>query len=368
MVASLSKGRFFGIKAGFGLAVVFFAALIFIKPVPALAFVGGDGSTSTPFQISTCQDLQDIGSNLTAHYILTSDVDCSGTPSFMPIAAGAGQESGFAGELNGDNFTIHDVTVSSSTTEDLMGGIFDTTSPGANIHDLVIASSTFSGAFGEGGSQVGALAGEAFGGTFTNITVMSSVTVYADQAGKVGGLIGFASDDPSQGLTISNCSSSPAFILNDLTDPANNIGGLVGFVGSYNNSISITYSSSNSDLNFPGSNTSYVGGLIGWVENNASSTITIANSEATGNVSAEDNSGGLIGTLMMNTNTDMPDNAKASIVVRQDTALGNVLVVSPYSDNFDFDNFGGGLIGAVSVYATGTQDSLISVLNSSSRW
>ena len=48
-------------------------------------FAGGDGTSEDPYQITTCQQLEAIGSDaslLSLHYILTSNIDCTATPSW----------------------------------------------------------------------------------------------------------------------------------------------------------------------------------------------------------------------------------------------------------------------------------------------
>ncbi|MCK5774498.1 MAG: hypothetical protein KAH57_11975, partial [Thermoplasmata archaeon] len=41
------------------------------------AFAGGDGSVGAPYQISDVDQLQDMSSDLSAHYLLINDVDAS---------------------------------------------------------------------------------------------------------------------------------------------------------------------------------------------------------------------------------------------------------------------------------------------------
>ncbi len=55
--------------------------------VPLYSFSGGDGSSGNPFQVSNCNELQNISQvvNLGFDYILTSDIDCSSNPNFQPI-------------------------------------------------------------------------------------------------------------------------------------------------------------------------------------------------------------------------------------------------------------------------------------------
>ena len=70
-------------------------------------FAGGTGTLANPYQISTCQELQDMNLNLKANYSLISNVDCSVTngwnsgEGFEPIGDPA---NGYNGHFNGNGF------------------------------------------------------------------------------------------------------------------------------------------------------------------------------------------------------------------------------------------------------------------------
>ena len=49
-------------------------------------FAGGDGSSSHPYIITSCQELQDMETELSAHYVLGNDIDCSETINWQPFA------------------------------------------------------------------------------------------------------------------------------------------------------------------------------------------------------------------------------------------------------------------------------------------
>ena len=55
---------------------------MFIAPIGvnnAAAFQGGDGSAGNPYQIGNVSDLQDMNTDLTAHYVLINDIECNET-------------------------------------------------------------------------------------------------------------------------------------------------------------------------------------------------------------------------------------------------------------------------------------------------
>lgn len=61
-----------------------------------------DGSVEHPYQISTPQDVDDIRDDMTAHYVLTQNVDMSGWGNFTPIP-------GFQGTLDGRGYEIQNL-------------------------------------------------------------------------------------------------------------------------------------------------------------------------------------------------------------------------------------------------------------------
>ncbi|HRY62559.1 MAG TPA: hypothetical protein P5056_02205, partial [Candidatus Paceibacterota bacterium] len=166
-------------------------------------FDGGDGSPETPYQISTCAQLQDIGTTTegfdpalnTLNYVLTANIDCTGTEvegsNFIPIAS-------FSGDFNGGGYTISNITSTYNVTNS-GAGLFSSILYPANIHDLTIASSVFvptsSGVYPV---YSGAVAAQMFGGTIDHVNVLSSVTlsggenpeVSRDGTGATGGLVG----------------------------------------------------------------------------------------------------------------------------------------------------------------------------------
>ena len=92
---------------------------ILAEVTPAPLFAGGDGSIGDPFQIADIYELQDMSTDLTAHYILINDIDASETsaPSWIHTPDGLDPigDSGtpFTGSLDGQNFIIIDLFIDS---------------------------------------------------------------------------------------------------------------------------------------------------------------------------------------------------------------------------------------------------------------
>ena len=52
-----------------------------------MTFEGGSGTAEDPWQIATAEQLDRVRDDLTAHYILTADIDLSGYENWDPIGA-----------------------------------------------------------------------------------------------------------------------------------------------------------------------------------------------------------------------------------------------------------------------------------------
>ena len=142
-------------------------------------FDGGNGGVSSPFLISDAADLDAVRNNVSACYLLTSDVDLSTFTNWVPIA-------GFKGNLDGGFHVIRNLTVNRPTVDNV--GLF------ANI----VGSATTAFAVANlglvdcnvvGHNQVGGLVGslDANGLVFANCSVEGSVSGQAN----VGGFAGY---------------------------------------------------------------------------------------------------------------------------------------------------------------------------------
>ena len=107
--------RYFGENAGkialIVLSILFLLLLFFYSLYGVSAFSGdGEGTSENPFQVTNCEQLQEMRDNLFASYILMNDIDCSDTINwnggngFEPI--GSNFVTTFSGEFNGNNHKI----------------------------------------------------------------------------------------------------------------------------------------------------------------------------------------------------------------------------------------------------------------------
>ncbi|MEC8221103.1 MAG: hypothetical protein VX028_03435, partial [Nanoarchaeota archaeon] len=195
------------------------------------SFQGGDGSSSNPYQISSCIELQNMSSDLIASYELVQDIDCAEI-NFIPV--GNVFPNDFRGDFNGNYFTIYNFYIDNASLN--YTGLFGIT------YLATIANVSFYNVSINGDSNVGVLGGVLDSTSLSNVDVLLGDVSGNDN---VGALVG----DLQYYSRIEN-----SFSFADVTG-GNNVGGLVG-VGDVS---SIYYSYSEADVT--GSNN--VGGLMG---------------------------------------------------------------------------------------------------------
>jgi hypothetical protein len=260
----------------------------------------GVWNAGTP--ITTAQEFYDFATSSTSlstdHYYLANDIDFSG---FVWTYTSAYNNNEFHGTLSGNNYTLSNITITSTDTNSIMVSIFSRMN-GATIRDLKIEnykmgfSSTF---FNSLALQSGVLASEVSGtnNLIENIT-LSNVDVIANSLNGAGGLIGQVQGNTD--LTISNIKATDLTVLNT----SKRAGGLISRVLRGAGTLIIE----DIDLqgNIAGDNrTSNTGGLIGTLQDTSTSIDrviveytaegTIALSDTSITMKAERYVGGFIG-------------------------------------------------------------------------
>ena len=140
----------------------------------------GDGSKDNPWQIGTLCQLQDMRSDLHAHYVQVANIDArssrewSGDTGFHPIEP-------FSGTFDGAGRQISDLYINRPETNTV--GLFSRLAIDGIAKGVVLVD-----AWVKGGNSVGALVG------FNDGTVMNSVVSSAQISGKAntGGLVGYS--------------------------------------------------------------------------------------------------------------------------------------------------------------------------------
>ena len=222
------------------------------------SFQGGNGSSSNPYQISNCVELQNMSSDLTASYELVQDIDCAEI-NFVPI--GNVFPNNFRGDFNGNYFTIYDFYIDNISLN--YTGLFGVT----NL--ATIGNVSFYNVSINGDSNVGVLGGVFYSTSLSNVDVLLGDVFGNDNVGALVGNLQYYS-------RIENSFSFADVSGND------NIGGLVG-LGDVS-SIFESYSEAEvvGDSN--------VGGLMGNM-----SHARVYDSYSRSQVTGDSNVGGLIG-------------------------------------------------------------------------
>ncbi len=233
--------------------------------IPAASdFAGGTGTESDPYQISNVTQLQNMSSDLDAHYILVNDINASATRTwnwngttylgFMPVGNDTDQNqygfqgTEFTGSLDGNGYNISDLFIYRIYTDYV--GLFGRIGDWGCIYNISIINFDLTG-----GDYIGGIAGENHGGLIHNCTTNGNSTGYQtdyfDFIYDVGGLVGYNNGE------INDCNSA-----GNVTGQGRIMYNIGAFVGS--NSGNITGSISHGKATGSGENTYRVGGFVGY--------------------------------------------------------------------------------------------------------
>ncbi len=262
-------------------------------------FAFGDGDLATePYYVCTAAHLDSIRHALAADVVLGADIDLD------EYAAGAGwlpigrHDDPFTGAFDGRGRAISGLAIDRDETDYV--GLFAAIA-GATVRDVSLTSVHV-----VGNDQVGAIAGEMFGGALADVAVAGYVQAKEGLHG--GGLVGRVRDGAtiergaSQGQVrgSGNVIGGLIGLLGDGTlrassssaavDGGDSIGGAVGMVGA-DGVVQATFATGSSSAEDQGGKTgARAGGLVGF------NLGTISDSFARGAVDAEvSNAGGLVG-------------------------------------------------------------------------
>ena len=278
----------------------------------AAAFAGGTGTAEDPYQIANGAQLAYLASSVNSgetytgkNFVLTANIDLNGLPwtpignSFSDALLGGSNYRIFAGNFDGNGYTISNVSIGSETAplEADVFGLFGATAgkisnlnlDTVSIHGIAKIAS-IGAVIGFAGGLVGYSGGYIENCHVTGLTMDMSApsNVYA-AAYCVGGLVGVL--DETQ--LINECSVSGS-----ITEKAGkgSIGGLIGELGK---AAKITYSRSDVTVNVKADSRggANVGGFIGKGNGKTDAETIIRNCYATGNVTGGAYTGGFAGGL-----------------------------------------------------------------------
>lgn len=221
----------------------------------------GNGTLESPYQITSCSQLQEMKDNKASHFEIANDIDCSdsinwnGGSGFIPVGT---INSPFTGSLVGNtNFTISNIYILiSSDGAGLIGYANGADFEDVHLENLLYQKGT------TGYDAIGGLVGYMNGGTIIN----SSTDGYIQQTNNsglnatfyVGGLVGYGT-----GITVTDSSSSADITM--LAYGGYSIGGLIGEISG--NSL-VEDSFAIGDVS-TGRDSYQNGGFIGWMVGNS---------------------------------------------------------------------------------------------------
>jgi len=252
-------------------------------------FSGGSGTPSDPYQISTCQELQNINNDLTANYILTGNIDCSfdtqnplgklynNGKGFEPIgncilnnAQYCYSYLSFTGTFDGNNHYINGLLINNSFVG--LFGFNNGTIKNTGLINIIYTYTFISG--GLVGVNYGNVENSYATGT------INIINVYA-VSGNVGGLVG-------DNYRIIDNSFADVYATAGSGSGQFTYGGVAGGLAGINlGNISSSFAKGNINVKGDG------GGLVG--DNNG----FIEDCYATGNILSIGNAGGLVGAGSM---------------------------------------------------------------------
>ena len=173
-------------------------------------FAGGSGTAEDPWQIATAEQLDRVRDDLTAHYILTADIDLSGFENWEPIGAfqslsDAPEDAevphpdyAFTGSFDGDEHKISNLTVASAAP--MGAGLFGCAS-GTERGEAYIGGFTLENVNVSGGYLVGGAVGLQFMGCKVSGIALTGENTLTGMQG-IGGIVGTGFD------LISDCSAT----------------------------------------------------------------------------------------------------------------------------------------------------------------
>lgn len=201
------------------------AMAITLLPITALAavsgtqFAGGDGTAQNPYQVATAEQLNAVRDELSAHYMLVSDIDLSGD-TWIPIGT---TNAPFSGSFDGSGHTISHLSSGYFNSENY-AGLFGYCDTGyiCNVH---IKESAIVLTLSDRGINAGGIVGSlGRDGRVEGCTYDGSIqiTITGSYGSSVGGIVGW-----SQG-EITSCTNNSNIVVDGVDGYDDAVGGIVG--------------------------------------------------------------------------------------------------------------------------------------------
>ncbi|MES2994736.1 MAG: carboxypeptidase-like regulatory domain-containing protein [Patescibacteria group bacterium] len=300
------------------LVLMTLVVIVLYQALTARAFSSGAGTWDDPYVVTTCAELESIGStaaNRHANYVLGNDIDCSSIPSYTPIGTA---NSPFTGRFDGAGYTISHLTAGSAFASYV--GVF------GHVYGGVVRNVHVDDADILGEDHLGAVVGQLNAGMILGVRVTNSAIVVNDGP-RAGGIVGNATESY---LNTVSATGTSITLTND-TGSNSGIGGIAGDADFTN--ITNAYS----DATIAATGATLVGGIVGGSARN----VEISDSYFVGTVTGTSLVGGILGGA---------STASAPITVRSSYFSGAATGTAVTA-------IVGGLVGSISASASLIQDS-----------
>ncbi|MDD3999656.1 MAG: hypothetical protein PHX62_02005, partial [Bacilli bacterium] len=329
----------------------------------------GTGTLEDPFRISTVSDLENMLADdlfvRDAYYKLMNDLDLSTAgykedgKSWVPIGKQLGSLVKFSGEFDGDNHSIKNLYMNSSSAEEKWG-LFAELEPSGVIKNLSLENVNITAA----GQRVGSFVGYSKG-TVANVSVTGNIKGKDSGDADVGGIVGYQNNSGTiryaysavniqaggrrlggiAGVTEVAVGDTQALLVSDSYSTGNitgegpdarQVGGIVGYTRG--TEFERVYASG--DI----TGTKEVGGLVGFMEQRADNTIVpkLKNSFFMGaRVTKNDASNSQVGKIIGNLKEANGKPEIANVYAASTTLLvgGEGGSTSVHGETTDLDNF-----------------------------
>ncbi|MCD7948601.1 MAG: InlB B-repeat-containing protein [Oscillospiraceae bacterium] len=262
--------------------------------------------TDGTYILNTAADLQDFadmvndGTSFSGKTVqLGADISLDGIE-WVPIG---GISSYFQGTFEGNDYTISDLSIPSSSAEDITAlGLFGVMGAQATVQNVTVEGEIYANM--SQNIRIGGIAGYSLGGSFSNVT--SNVSIYITVAKAttryIGGIVGDIT-----GGSVSDAENNGGITLQTTGLAANTYVQMMGGIVGRAQSTAISDCISNAPIQSSYTSPSYAGGILGQAltgtslmrcGNNGDITITTG-----GSSSAQSATGGLVGhavTVVLN--------------------------------------------------------------------
>lgn len=231
----------------FGAVATFAETVVPEATAPVIVPMSGSGTYYDPFQITNCEELQEVNNNLDAAFVLSNDIECGHSPD-MNSGSGFVPFGPFTGSyFDGRNHQIRYLTLERSDSNSL--GLFLSIGPNSKVTNVSLIAPIVKNTFPSDPESIatGALAG-VNEGTIHNVAVINA-TIEAQ--GIIGGIAGYNSGTIRYSSASNGSISTQTFIQN-----------LVGGVTGYNTGNLYTALSS-TNIDTSGQTNSICGGVVG---------------------------------------------------------------------------------------------------------